>query len=93
MKKSKIYIHSKTARKSCIKKFENMAVFYEKLDTNQNASNKLKKQEGSYFDTDFSYGLLLDKRDRRYQTTDGYLSKFNQRVPLLSKDYALYNSY
>ncbi len=70
-----------------------IAVFYEKLDTNQTASDKLKKQEGSYFDTDFSYGLLLDKRDRRYQTTDGFLSKFNQRVPILSKDYALFNSY
>ncbi len=70
-----------------------MDIFYEKLDTIQNASDKLKKQEGSYFDTEFSYGLLLDKRDRRYQTTDGYLSKFNQRVPILSKDYALYNSY
>ncbi|MFL2878492.1 MAG: outer membrane protein assembly factor BamA [Candidatus Pelagibacter sp.] len=70
-----------------------ISVFHEKLDTNQNASDKLKKQEGSYFDTDFSYGLLLDKRDRRYQTTDGYLSKFNQRVPILSEDYGLYNSY
>ena len=56
-------------------------------------SDKLKKQEGSYFDTDFSYGLLLDKRDRRYQATDGYLSKFNQRIPILSEDYGLYNSY
>ena len=70
-----------------------ISVFHEKLDTNQNASDKLKKQEGSYFDTDFSYGLLLDKRDRRYQTTDGYLSKFNQRIPILSEDYGLYNSY
>ena len=70
-----------------------LSVFHEKLDTNQTASDKLKKQEGSYFDTDFSYGLLLDKRDRRYQTTDGYLSKFNQRVPILSEDYGLYNSY
>ena len=41
----------------------------------------------------YIYGLLLDKRDRRYQTTDGYLSKFNQRVPILSEDYGLYNSY
>ena len=33
--------------------------------------NKLK-QEGEYLDADFSYGLVLDKRDRRYQTSDGF---------------------
>ena len=70
-----------------------IAMFHEKLDTNQSASNKLKKQEGDYLDADFSYGLVLDKRDRRYQTTDGYLSRFNQRVPFISEDYSFYNSY
>ena len=70
-----------------------ISMFHEKLDTNQSASDKLKKQEGEYLDADFAYGLVLDKRDRRYQTTDGYLSKFNQRVPLISEDYSLYNSY
>ena len=70
-----------------------ISVFHEKLDTNQTASDKLKKQEGEYTDADFAYGLVLDKRNRRYQTTDGYLSRFNQRVPLISEDYSLFNSY
>ena len=70
-----------------------ISVFYENLDTNQTASDKLKKQEGTYFDTNFSYGLTLDKRNRRYQTTDGYVSRFNQRIPAISEDYAFYNSY
>ena len=70
-----------------------LSVFYEKLDTNQTASDKLKKQEGEYFDTTFAYGLSLDKRNRRYQTTDGFTSRFNQRIPLLSDDYAFFNSY
>ena len=70
-----------------------ISVFHEKLDTNQTASDKLKKQEGEYTDADFAYGLVLDKRDRRYQTTDGYLSRFNQRVPFISEDYSLFNSY
>ena len=69
------------------------SMFHEKLDTNQNASNKLKKQEGEYVDADFAYGLVLDRRDRRYQTSDGFLSRFNQRVPLISEDHSLYNSY
>ena len=69
------------------------SMFHEKLDTNQSASDKLKKQEGEYLDADFAYGLVLDKRDRRYQTSDGFLSRFNQRVPFISEDHALYNSY
>ena len=70
-----------------------ISMFHEKLDTNQSASDRLKRQEGEYLDADFAYGLVLDKRDRRYQSTDGYLSRFNQRVPLISEDYSLYNSY
>ncbi len=70
-----------------------IASSYEKLDTIQTASDKLKKQEGEYFDTKFSYGLILDKRNKRFQTTDGYASKFNQSIPLISDDYAFYNSY
>ncbi len=67
--------------------------FYEKLETNQTASAKMKGQEGEYFDINFAYKLDLDKRNQRYQTTDGYRSRFNQRIPLLSEDYAFLNSY
>ena len=67
--------------------------YHEKLDTNQNASDKMKKQEGNYFDINFAYSLDLDKRNLRYQTTDGYRSRFNQRIPLVSDDYAFLNSY
>ena len=70
-----------------------VAVSHEELDTIQTASDKLKNQEGSYFDIIFGYGLLLDKRDRRFQTTDGYYSNFKQRVPMISDDYAFFNSY
>ncbi len=67
--------------------------FYEKLDTNQNASAKMKDQEGEYFDVNFAYKLDLDKRNQRFQTTDGYRSRFNQRIPIISEDYAFLNSY
>ena len=67
--------------------------FYEKLDTNQNASQKMKDQEGEYFDIAFGYKLDLDKRNQRYQTTDGYRSRFSQNIPMISDDYAFLNSY
>ncbi len=71
----------------------NVSTFYEKLDTNQSASDKLKKQEGEYLDTNFKYSLDLDKRNQRFQTTDGFRSTFTQNIPLVSEDYAFLNSY
>ncbi len=68
-------------------------VFHEKLDTNQSATENLKKQEGEYFDTSFAYGLDLDKRNQRFQTSSGYRSRFNQSIPIISEDTAFFNSY
>ena len=67
--------------------------YFESLNTNQSATARLKTQEGSYFDTAFSYGIDLDKRNQRYQTSDGFRSRFNQRIPLVSDDFAFLNSY
>ena len=67
--------------------------YFESLNTNQSATARLKKQEGSYFDTAFSYGIDLDRRNQRYQTSDGFRSKFYQRIPLVSDDFAFLNSY
>ena len=67
--------------------------YFESLNTNQSATARLKTQEGSYFDTAFSYGIDLDRRNQRYQTSDGFRSRFNQRIPLVSDDFAFLNSY
>ncbi len=70
-----------------------LSLFYEKLDTNQDASSNLKKQEGEYVDSSFAYGFDLDKRNQRFQTSDGYRSRFNQSIPILTEDTAFFNSY
>ena len=69
------------------------AVFSEKLSTSSKASSSIKKQEGSYFDTFFNYSLDYDKRNQKYQPTDGYRSKFAQKIPLINKSNTLTNSY
>ena len=66
---------------------------YEELTTNSSASKNLKKQEGSYFTTDVGYTLDLDKRNQRFQTTDGFQSKFLQTIPLISESNTLLNGY
>ena len=67
--------------------------FYEDISTKSTASANLKSQSGSYFESKFSYGLDYDKRNQRFQTTDGFRSKFNQTIPLISEEYSFGNMY
>ena len=71
----------------------NFNTSYEKLNTNSSASENLKKQKGTYFTTDIGYTLDLDKRNQRFQTSDGFQSKFIQRIPLISESNTLLNGY
>ncbi len=70
-----------------------VSTYVEKLKTDSKASASLKKQEGSYFDTFFNYSLDYDKRDQKYQPTDGFRSKFSQKLPIISENYSLTNTY
>ena len=67
--------------------------YVEKLDTDNSASASMKKQEGSYFDTFFNHTFSYDKRNQRYKTSDGFISRFSQSIPLISESYTLTNSY
>ena len=67
--------------------------YVEKLETDNTASASMKKQEGSYFDTFFNHTFSYDKRDQRYKTSDGYISRFSQNIPLISESYTLTNTY
>ena len=67
--------------------------YFEDLETDSTASATMKKQNGSYFDTFFNYTFAYDMRDQSYKPTDGFISRFTQNVPLISKNYTLTNSY
>ena len=67
--------------------------YVEKLETDSTASASIKKQEGSYFDTFFNQTFTYDKRDQKFKTTNGYISKFTQNIPLISESYTLTNAY
>ena len=51
------------------------------------------KQKGNYFDTFFNYNFDYDTRNQKFQTINGFRSKFSQSVPLISENYSLTNSY
>jgi outer membrane protein insertion porin family len=67
--------------------------YVEKLETDSTASASIKKQEGSYFDTFFNQTISYDKRNQKFQTSDGYISRFTQNIPLISDSYTLTNTY
>ena len=67
--------------------------YIEKIDTDATASASMKKQDGSYFDTFFNHTFSYDKRDQTFKTSDGYISRFTQNVPLISESYTLSNTY
>ena len=65
----------------------------ESLETNSLASSAYKKQEGSYFDVIFDYGLSYDKRNQKFQPTDGFISSWYQEIPLTTDHASLINGY
>jgi outer membrane protein insertion porin family len=71
----------------------NINLEFETLSTNSTASNKLKKQDGDYYDINFGYSILYDQRNQSYQPSDGYFSQFRQVIPLISNKYTLSNTY
>ncbi len=56
----------------------------EKLETNSLASTSIQKQEGNYFTSTAGYAFDYDVRNQKFQTTDGFRSKFTQTLPVVS---------
>ncbi len=65
----------------------------EDLTTSSKASDNLKKQSGSYFESKFNYSLAYDTRNRRFQPTEGKRIVLRQGIPLISEEYALLNGF
>ena len=65
----------------------------EKIDVDASASAKQKKQDGNYFDSFIGLDFLYDKRNQKYQTTDGFYSNYNLDLPIISDTNTLTNQY
>jgi outer membrane protein insertion porin family len=70
-----------------------VTTYYESLKVDSTASSVLAKQKGTYFDTDLNYLIDYDKRNQKFQTTDGFRSRFSQSIPIVSETNAIINSY
>ena len=67
--------------------------FYETIETDSTASTRQKNQAGNYFDTFFNLNFNYDKRDQKFQTTDGFLSNYSVELPLISDSNTFSSSY
>ena len=67
--------------------------FYEKITTDQNASTLQKTQQGNYWDTFLKLDFDYDKRNQKFQTSQGYRSFYSLDLPIVSDTSTLVNSY
>ncbi len=67
--------------------------YYEKIETDSTASARQKNQEGDYWDTFLNINLNYDKRNQRFKATDGFLSNYYVKMPVISTNYSLTTGY
>ena len=65
----------------------------EDLKTNSSASSGLKKQEGTYEDFYFNYGLNYDLRNSKYRPSSGNKTSFYQEIPVISGNNEISNTF
>ena len=66
---------------------------YEVIDTDSSASDLQKNQKGNYFDNFFDLNFNYDKRNQKFQPSEGFKSTFSSSVPLLSETGTLTNTF
>ena len=67
--------------------------YYEKMETDSSASTLRKKQEGNYFDSFLKLDIDYDKRNQKFQTSDGFRSYYSIDLPVISDTNTLKNEY
>ncbi len=67
--------------------------FYEEIETDGTASANMKKQEGNYWDSFVNLKFDYDKRNQKFQTSDGFRSVYYLNLPVISDTSTLKNTY
>ena len=68
------------------------AASFDDLRADGSASSTLKKQAGEFTEVAALYGVQSDKRDRSFMPTSGYISSFNQKLPVYADKKAITNT-
>ena len=70
-----------------------LSSYFESVEADSTASDRQKKQAGNYFDIFTNLNFSYDKRDQKFQSTDGFLSRYIVNAPILSDSHTLSNLY
>ncbi len=70
-----------------------LSLNHDDMQVQDTASASLKKQGGTFTDLAFDYGIGIDKRDKTYMPTSGYVSSFSQTIPIYADAPYLRNRY
>ena len=70
-----------------------LAVNHEDIEAESTASDSIKKMDGTYITSDFTYGITLDKRNQSFQPTEGYSTSFFQSLPLIQDSSSIINTF
>ena len=65
----------------------------EKITVDSTASSRQKTQEGNYFDSLIGLEFIYDKRNQKFQTSDGFFSNYGVDLPIISETNTFSNSY
>ena len=71
----------------------NNSNFYEVIETNNTASAQQQAQEGNYWDSFMNISMDYDKRNQKFQTSDGFKSFYSLQLPLISDNNTIKNYY
>ena len=66
---------------------------YEDIEVQSDASDQIKKMDGTFSNLDFSYAIVLDKRNQIFQPTSGYRTKFQQSFPIIMDSSSIMNGF
>ena len=67
--------------------------YYEDIETDSTASSQQQKLKGNYFDNFISLSLDYDKRNQKFQTTQGFRNYFSTDLPIISETNTLANTF
>jgi outer membrane protein insertion porin family len=67
--------------------------FYEKIETDTTASARQKTQDGDYWDSFLNLSFDYDTRNQKFQTTEGFRSRYFLDMPFISETSTVSNTY
>ncbi len=67
--------------------------YYETIEADSTASARQKNQAGNYFDNFLNLNFDYDKRNQRFQTTEGFRNYYDVSIPLVSETNTFSNTF